>query len=423
MPFGAVACSSILQNPPAGTRRETVVLGRFSRWCKLARAASLVPSGSPASLSNTAAVAEKITPDGGRSRGNLVGWRCQHGGVDKAFRAIVAVVVRCLLPYFDPIKRQRLRRSAQALVTWDKWPGDDATALQVGQLALLRLLYLQSQTRVAARLRQSEATSLLARTSIDTCITAIWCLNEPDSVRRMRHQNAEMFGKMMSYMVGILVSPGLLTRLTAVIRGDEPAKVLPKLNQMAEAITRATEDRTTLDLYERFFSSSSTLVAHGGGLALLRHVDRSGGPSIQPSRAWMRRSAAHVADACVAILADALAQSVGADRDQYATYADAHLKRAMPPITSSGGEGVLRGFRWRALPATRKSVRGLRGYLDSPEFAADDDVRRASKIRPLASEFFALVAADMSEAEKSLFVEELVRLLSSQHEGDDGVGA
>lgn len=334
----------------------------------------------------------------------------------KAVSAVAAAVARCLIPYFDPIRRRRVRRSAQALVTWDKWPGDDATTVQVGELALLRLLHLQSRTRIAARLRQGEATSLLARTSIDTCITAIWCLNEPDSVRRMRHQNAEMFSKMMSYLVGIFVSPDLLTRLTAVIRGEESAKALPKLNQMAEAITRATDDRTTLDLYERFFSSSSTLVAHGGGLALLRHVGRSGGPSIKPSRAWLRQSAVHVADACVAVLADALAQRVNADRDQYATYTDAHLKRAMPPITSIGGEGALRGFRWRAMPAARGSVRQLRGYLESPEFAADDDGRRASKIRPIASELFALVAADMSEAEESLFVEELVRLLRSQRD-------
>jgi hypothetical protein len=239
----------------------------------------------------------------------------------------------------------------------------------------------------------------------------------------MRHQNAEMFAKMMSYLVGILVSPDLLARLTAVIRGDEPAKALPKLNQMAEAIARATDDRLTLDLYERFFSASSTLVAHGGGIALLRHVGRKGQPSTHPSRAWMRRSAVHVADACVAVLADALAQRLGADREQYAAYADAHLRRAMPPITSTGGEGVLRAFRWRALPTAMQAVKQLRSYLDSPEFAADDDERRASKIRPYAVELFAVVAADMSDAETSVFVDGLVRLLGLRHEEGGAVGA
>lgn len=58
------------------------------------------------------------------------------------------------------------------LATRDLWPQDEAavTALDFAQLALLRLLRLQRETRRAVRTRQREAAALLARTSMETCI-------------------------------------------------------------------------------------------------------------------------------------------------------------------------------------------------------------------------------------------------------------
>ncbi|MHB8296933.1 MAG: hypothetical protein ACYDH5_20455 [Acidimicrobiales bacterium] len=66
-------------------------------------------------------------------------------------------------PYPDPRRRLRVRKAARRLVTCSPWPGDDATAEDVAQLALLRALWLDRETHRAYRHRHSESAALLAQ--------------------------------------------------------------------------------------------------------------------------------------------------------------------------------------------------------------------------------------------------------------------
>jgi hypothetical protein len=61
------------------------------------------------------------------------------------------VTLLSALPCPDLPSRLRVRRSARQLRPRSPWPEEDATSIDVAGLALLRLLWLQQQTRWAVR--------------------------------------------------------------------------------------------------------------------------------------------------------------------------------------------------------------------------------------------------------------------------------
>ena len=257
--------------------------------------------------------------------------RSRPGGltVNEGIKVLVHGVAKCLMPYPDPIHRRRLRRDAKALVSWTKWPGYDATTLDVAELALVRLLWLQREVHRAARSKQKEATALLARSAIETCTTGMWCVYGEDTVARLRRQNAGALKRMTKYLVGSLVTRDFLDRAVADI-GEAIGPL--DLATMIKVIIDKGGPPIAKDLYERYYISASTLYAHGSGAAMLRHVGRAGAPTEAPSSLWLRRSAVHVVDGCVAVLANVVATNSGQPAEVFVPYANAHLLRALPPI-------------------------------------------------------------------------------------------
>jgi hypothetical protein len=79
----------------------------------------------------------------------------------------VRPIVVGFLPVPDPVARHRVRRAAWRLVTFSSWPDMAATSADAAQLAMLRALDLQKKTRRSAMLRQGEAATMLARSSVE----------------------------------------------------------------------------------------------------------------------------------------------------------------------------------------------------------------------------------------------------------------
>ena len=72
--------------------------------------------------------------------------------------SVTLFLLRSLLPYPDLLRRRRMRKSARRLIVSALWPEDHATSLDIAQLALLRLLWLQRETHRAARKGLADAT-------------------------------------------------------------------------------------------------------------------------------------------------------------------------------------------------------------------------------------------------------------------------
>ena len=80
---------------------------------------------------------------------------------------------------FDPFRRRRLRAAAKRLIPAEAWATNDATAKEIARVALLRVLFLQRETRRAARHVEPEAAAMLARASIETAISGLFCIHVP----------------------------------------------------------------------------------------------------------------------------------------------------------------------------------------------------------------------------------------------------
>lgn len=271
-------------------------------------------------------------------------------------------VVHGLLPRPDPLGRYRMRRAAKRLVPLKTWPGMNATSAQVAQLAMMRLLFLQRQTRRAVRGRHREASVMLARSSVETLILGLYCMREPRAAAKLNAGNVKAAADSLAYVGDTGFVPESVIR-ECVVRLGAPAKAHLGVWEMVKVIDDANGNKAGGAIYRRFYVPLSNFTVHAGSGTLLRHVRRHGRLRYRPARAWFRRSPARVADAAAGYLAADLARRAGVLDDKLVRYADRHMTRALLPmffigLTGLGGQAVKLRFR----EATRRA-RDLYVYL------------------------------------------------------------
>lgn len=328
--------------------------------------------------------------------------------MDSTAKTLLADTVRGLLPAPDPVRRRRVRASARKLVDCNPWPEDDdaTTGVDVAKLALLRLLHLQQQTRRASIAGVDEAIVQLARSSVEVCVLGVYSLHETNVVEQLKAG----YLKAMSGMLAYLVDEGLVTKdvvdQSAVAMGG--AANGPGVWAMANRIDTAVGSTGAVSLYRRFYVPTSTFFVHANAASLLRHVGKDNTLSERPSMPWTRRSALHVSDACVGILASAIASSESKPFAEFEQYAHAHMALTFTPMAVAMTQGLRRSVHLSQLPALLRTVLELRQYTQSPQAAADTPEAREARIRDGYDRIVQLAGFDFSD--------DVVRLL-----GDDMV--
>jgi hypothetical protein len=275
-----------------------------------------------------------------------------------------------------------MRRTARKLVTLRTWPGMDATSADAAQLAMLRLLWLQRQTRRAVRGRHREAAIMLARACVETLLLGLYCLREPKAVSQLHAANIKALGDAFAYFEYLdIVPPDVIRQCAAMLGKPGPA---PKVWHMAETIDNANADTTARDIYRRLYMPLSHFTVHAGGGTLIRHVRRDEKLSARPSRSWNRRSPSRVADATTGILAAALAHEAGAPTRNLIRYAERHFKRALMPVAIMGLAGLGGPGKNSLLPRlvrAARPARDLHDYLSNGRAAADPLDARITYVR------------------------------------------
>ena len=227
-----------------------------------------------------------------------------------------------------------MRHAARKLAPLRTWPGMDATSAQVAQLAMLRLLWLQRQTRRAVRGRHREAAIMLARACVETLLLGVYSLREPKAVTQLHAANIKALGDAFVYFESINIVPAAVIRQCAAKLGDPGPS--PKVWQMAKAVDDANGNTAARDIYHRLYVPLSNFTVHASGGTLMRHVRRNDRLSARPSRSWNRRSPARVADAATGLLAAALAQEASKPAARLLRYASRHSERALMPVAVMG---------------------------------------------------------------------------------------
>jgi hypothetical protein len=327
-----------------------------------------------------------------------------------AVASLISLLLRSVLPYLDPLCRRRIRRAARDLITCTRWPGDDATPEDIAQLALLRLLWLQRQTRKAGRGRHTEATALLTRACIETCIAGLYWLYGDDQATRMHGNNAKSFRRMMSYIAdGDPISPGLVEKVAATF--GTPTD-LPNLLDMANVVAGKTRESFATDVYHRIYVPLSTLFPHPSGLALLRHVKSDDQLAETPMRVWTIRSALHTSDACMARLALAVAERKQSTGVPFVRYANAHMSRSITPVFLMTGRSMIRSVRWSKLPGAYRSLVALRRYYDTGHAARDPYPERKARTKDAFDEALQVLDSSVPEQQRDLVLDHFAEVLA-----------
>ena len=276
---------------------------------------------------------------------------------------IAGTVLRGVLPYPDLVRRARIRRRARDLAGRDLWPQDEAavTGLDFARLALLRLLWLQRETRRAVRTRQREAAALLARTSMETCILGLWCLHNPDASSKLRTSAIKTAPAMLTFLSSTGLIPDTLIR-QAVHALGEPEK-LPDVRSMATQVDATTSATLAVHLYDQAYRPASQYFTHATSTSLLRHVTGERRRTVRPANSWVRRAPVRLADSCVGLLAGAIAARVTAPMELFLRYGEGHARRVLPPLLATIGKGMARKLSIADLLRTLKEARDLRAYL------------------------------------------------------------
>jgi hypothetical protein len=279
------------------------------------------------------------------------------------------------LPVVDLSGRYRVRRLAASLVECDPWPGTAASGEDAAQLAILRLRWLQRDTRRAVRGRHAEAATMLARASIETLITGLYCLHQQDAVAKLQAENIRNLPLLLKFLSNAGVIPaGVLDECIHRLGYGEPARG-PTVEAMAMVVDKSLGVRAAVELYDRFYRPSSTFTMHGGGWSLLRHVRTDDRLTRRPGRRWARRSPARIADACLGALTATLARRAGRPSQLADEYTKRHFGRALTPmiVISSSGMGKL--LMPRQILTTIATARGIFKYARSGQHSANPAIR------------------------------------------------
>jgi hypothetical protein len=345
---------------------------------------------------------------------------------------LVRILVLSALPVPDLPGRLKVRRAARDLARGcNPWPGMDASGGDAARLALRRLLYLQHATHGAVRSRQDEAATMLARVMIETYITGMYCLHEPDAVAKLQSGQLKMLRPMLEFLRedgGLLsgVPRDVLDECIRRLDAGTPADG-PKVWDMAEKVDAATGSTIAISLYNRFYRPTSNLAIHAGAASLLRHVRGDNRISRKPSRIWGRRAPARIADACLGGFTAFLADREGGEAAQRiarhaAAYADRHHQRAIPPVTAISLRGLGSGLRLSRptqLAEVIARVREFGQYVQSCQ-DADNPAARTARIRAELQDFLTIPGLDVPPGSLDPFIDYLAEKIVAETEPPTG---
>ncbi len=149
---------------------------------------------------------------------------------------------------------------------------------------------------------------MLARASIETLITGLYSLHEPDAVAQLQGEGLRNLRLLLEGLsdVGMIPDSVLAECISRLDYGT--AARGPTVETMAQRVDTATGGSIAIGLYKRFYRPTSALAVHTGAASLLRHVRGDDSISRKLERTWAGRSPARIADASLGILAATVAQ-------------------------------------------------------------------------------------------------------------------
>ncbi len=150
------------------------------------------------------------------------------------------------------------------------------------------------------------------------------------------------------------------------------------MRDVVDAVTKATGQPTAEELYQRLYEPLSMLFVHSGSLSLARHLDGRNrvGARRHPTSPWTSLAALRTADACVGLLAAAVACRSGSASAEFVAYASDHRERTLAPLAVIFARAAPTSMDWPRVPET------VRQFLDFARYCRSGEARRRPIQRP-----------------------------------------
>jgi hypothetical protein len=307
---------------------------------------------------------------------------------------ILKSILLGLIPYADPVRRRRARRTARAVIRTRTWPPRDAdvTGRHFAELALLRILHLQLECRRAARHGMTESSIAISRISIEVALFGLYCVYNEQAIDQIKAKNVAALRNLLNFLVTAdVISDSFLKNSLAAL-GTTKDRL--SVSAMATYIDKKWGTAHARSLYTGYYAALSTLFVHANGFSLIRYVRRGGKLSERPRLVWARRSATHSVDTSLALLAIALADTEDSHRTSLKLYGEAHAKRILTPLFVMAGMGVRHSWSLHNGLPVIKAIRRMREYTRSPQAMADTRETRTERIGSGFDEIFRLFHSD-----------------------------
>jgi hypothetical protein len=316
-----------------------------------------------------------------------------------------------VLPCPDLVSRWRMRRIASGLVTLRTWPGKQAVSADTAQLAMLRLLYLQRQTRRAVRGRHREASVMLARACVETLLVGLYCLRDVTAIEQLDAGALKGMADALAYLEDAEIAPAEIIR-ACIRRLGEPARRHVQPWDMVQAVDTANGNKAARDIHRRLYQPLSNFTVHAGGGTLMRHTGPGEAIRARPSKAWNRRSPARVGDAMTGLMGAVLAQHQGAPYAGLMTYSNRHMDRALMPVAFIGLSGIRSRASGRSLLKSLKILREVYDYLWHGRAAAESSAARESYLRERFAAMLDITGTDVPPGSLDPFIDHVAETLA-----------
>lgn len=201
----------------------------------------------------------------------------------------------------------------------------------------------------------------------------------PDAVSKLRTWEFKTAPAMLTFLSSTGLIPDTLIR-QAVRALGEPDK-LPDVRSVSAQIDAKTGATLAIHLYDMAYRPASQYFTHATS-SLLRHITHERRRTARPANSWVRPAPVRLADACLGLMACAVADQVAAPMDLFLRYAEGHAARVLPPLLATIGKRMIRRLGASNLRHTLTQARDVRAYLSStrPDDAPDE---RETRLRDL----------------------------------------
>jgi hypothetical protein len=196
----------------------------------------------------------------------------------------------------------------------------------------------------------------------------------------------------------------------------EPQKLLD-VRSMTAQIDAKTGATLAIHLYDLAYRPASQYFTHATNSALLRHVTPERRYSVRPTNPWVRRTPVRLVDACVGLLAGAIAVQAGDSKELFLQYSEDHARRVLPPFLVTVSKGISQKLSGSDLVRTLQQARAVKAYL-SGAGRNDPQVQREARLRDLYETLITRMDLDLPPDVMQPIIDHLVSKVLSNWEAE-----